>query len=218
MRTPRETVDLFALVPFKAHPHTNIKLLCRFRRSVDSLCKMFLVVGAMVFSSVWSSLTVCCYQALRLSQKETTPLLITEVHEERSESWKATGAKAKQLLVDELELDPKLIEIEYVHCKEHLRSKLTGRVQTIKLVLFKDMEEILNRGKTQRHQDLYQWVNLRKQMRRVTLYFWIMINSPCTNHILHQWAYLCPYFIFMLTFFWIIALVFNIIIIYYYFY
>lgn len=82
------------------------------------------------------------------SQSKRNNIIIDGISEERSESWQDTESKVKKLLSDKLDFDRKSIEVEYVHRKGKFEEQANRPWSIVmKLLRFKDKEEILKRGK-----------------------------------------------------------------------
>ena len=122
------------------------------------------------------------------SQSKRNNIIIDGVPEQRSESQQVTESKVKQMLADKLELNPKSIDVEYLHRKGKFEEQANrSRSVVIKLLRFKDKREIPKRkGK-----------NLKGTKIFISEDFTDNVRQKWTNHALHEWFDLitCSYFI-----------------------
>lgn len=81
------------------------------------------------------------------NQTKRNNILIDGIKDDRSESWHDTEIKAKKFLADHFKLEPKLIEEERVHRNGTFQPEGSLRTMVVKLLRFKDKEEILKRAK-----------------------------------------------------------------------
>lgn len=133
----------------------DIKISLQFsQKDVDNLNKRLsdhatgLKSISSEFASVQASFDKLSGKSEYLESQSKRNNIIDEVPEERSETWQVTESKVKQLLVDKLDLDSKSIEVEHVHRKGKFEEQANRpRSIVMKLLRFKDKEEILKSGK-----------------------------------------------------------------------
>ncbi|KAJ8250918.1 hypothetical protein GJAV_G00214750 [Gymnothorax javanicus] len=81
------------------------------------------------------------------NQTRRNNILINGIKDDKTESWHDTEVKAKKFLADHFKMDPKLIEVERAHRNGTFQPDGRPRTMTVKLLRFKDKEEILRRAK-----------------------------------------------------------------------
>ena len=124
-------------------------------------------------------------------QSRRNNILIDGVPEERSETRHATEAKAKQLLAEKLDHDPKLIETECAR-RNGKYNEQYNRPRTIfmKLLRYKDKEEILKRGSKLKGSKIYVNEDLTERVRQKHSELWPQLKEARGNgapqHFFHQ--------------------------------
>ncbi|KAG7490865.1 hypothetical protein JOB18_043360 [Solea senegalensis] len=81
------------------------------------------------------------------NQTRRNNILIDGIKDEKSETWHDTEVKAKKFLADHFKMDPKLIEVERAHRNGTFQLDGRPRTMTVKLLRFKDKEEIIKGAK-----------------------------------------------------------------------
>ncbi|KAK0141371.1 Ig kappa chain V-VI region NQ2-6.1 [Merluccius polli] len=81
------------------------------------------------------------------NQTRRNNILFDGIKDEKTETWHDTEVKAKKFLADHFKMDPKLIEVERAHRNGTFQLDGRPRTMTVKLLRFKDKEEIIKRAK-----------------------------------------------------------------------
>ena len=89
------------------------------------------------------------------NQSRRSNVIIDGIPDAKSESWSDAEIKVKKLFTDHLNIDPKLIEIERAHRVGKYDPSGRPRSIVIKLLRFKDKEEIFNRAKNLKGTNFY---------------------------------------------------------------
>lgn len=103
------------------------------------------------------------------NQSRRNNILIDGIPDEKNESWQDTESKAKKLLAEKLELNPSTIEVERAHRNGKYEDGGRPRSIIMKLLRFKDKEEILKRAKSLKgtkifiNEDFSEKVRLRRK-------------------------------------------------------
>ncbi len=90
------------------------------------------------------------------NQSRRNNLLIDGVPDSKSESWRDTETLTKKVLSDHLKIDSKLIEVVRAYRTGKYDQAGRPRSIVVKLLRYKDKQEILRRAKQKRHQHLHQ--------------------------------------------------------------
>lgn len=81
------------------------------------------------------------------NQSKRNNIVIDGIPDVPTESWDESQHKAKELLADHLKMDPKLVEIERAHQMGKYTVNGQPRPVIVKLMCYKDKEEILKQAK-----------------------------------------------------------------------
>lgn len=89
------------------------------------------------------------------NQTRRNNLLIDGIPDAKTETWHESESKVKKLISEHLKMDPTLIELERAHRTGKFEAEGRPRSVVVKLLRFKDKEEILKRAKNLRGTKLY---------------------------------------------------------------